>query len=423
MPIFDSAAVKSALASDAAFNLSLRFLTGSILFKTGTENYLLDFKDGTFVDFREVDDTQTGDLTFVGSAESWKKVMQSPPPPGFQSPLYNDGRSDILYSGDLVTATGILSGVAHEFTRVARQVVNGTPDCDVLPEADGDFDDIVGRYMYVRIEGVQYRVYFEEAGHGAIPLLLQHTAGSDSRQARHFLADPDMQKHFRMIAYDMPYHGRSLPPMSTRWWEKRYVLTQNFLMEMVRAIAGKLKLDRPVFMGSAMGGQMALDLAYHFPDEFRAVIGMNAGPPADFDEGMVQRLEAMGDPRIRQFNTAMMLAAMASTTPEINRRELEWVYGQSAPGVGEGALNYYVFDHDLTSEQARTIDTKKCPVYLFTGEDDFYGTDFGTDRFVEGWQDVKYKRLRVLGHFGIAENPQALKADIWPALQEIIERE
>lgn len=421
MPIFDLARVKSALQADAAFNLSLRFLTGNILFKIGEDNYLLEFSEGAFVDLREVAEGHEAAMTVHGPADAWQKTLQEVPPPGFQSPLYNDGRGGIFYSGDLLTGTGVFAGIVHEVTRVMRQVVNGTPPCDLLPEVDRDFDEAVGRYMYIRIEGVQYRVYFEEAGTGPIPLLLQHTAGSDSRQARHFLEDPAMQKNFRMIAYDMPYHGRSLPPMSQRWWEKRYVLTQNFLMEMVMGISRKLKLDRPVFMGSAMGGQMALDLAFKFPDDFRAVIGLNAGPPADFDPGMVKRLEAMGDPRIRGFNTAMMLAAMAATTPEINRRELEWVYGQSAPGVGEGALNYYVFDHSLTSEQAATIDTDKCPVYLFTGEDDFYGTDFGTDKFVESWDAVKYERLRVLGHFGIAENPQALKAAMWPALQEIID--
>ena len=43
--------------------------------------------------------------------------------------------------------------------------------------------------VYVRIRGIQYRVYFEEAGQG-MPMVLQHTAGSDSRQWRHSAGGP-----------------------------------------------------------------------------------------------------------------------------------------------------------------------------------------------------------------------------------------
>ena len=38
------------------------------------------------------------------------------------------------------------------------------------------FENITGRYVYLDVDGGEYRVYFEENGSG-IPLLLQHTAG------------------------------------------------------------------------------------------------------------------------------------------------------------------------------------------------------------------------------------------------------
>ena len=78
------------------------------------------------------------------------------------------------------------------------------------------FDAATGRYVYLDLDGVEYRVYFEENGQG-IPLLLQHTAGADGRQWRHVLEDADLAEHFRMIAYDLPYHGKSLPPKSEPW--------------------------------------------------------------------------------------------------------------------------------------------------------------------------------------------------------------
>ena len=58
---------------------------------------------------------------------------------------------------------------------------------------------IQGRYIYLDVEGIEYRVYFEEAGSG-IPLVCQHTAGSDGRQYRHLLEDPAITSRFRVIA-------------------------------------------------------------------------------------------------------------------------------------------------------------------------------------------------------------------------------
>ena len=80
-------------------------------------------------------------------------------------------------------------------------------------------DPITGRYVYLTVEGIEYRVYYEEAGEG-IPLLVGHTAGSDGRQYRHMLCDPEVTKNFRVIAFDLPYHGKSLPPYGVRWWEQ-----------------------------------------------------------------------------------------------------------------------------------------------------------------------------------------------------------
>ena len=58
-------------------------------------------------------------------------------------------------------------------------------------------DPIVGRYVYVQCEGKTYRTYYEEHGEG-IPLVCLHTAGTDGRQYRHQLCDPDIAANFRV---------------------------------------------------------------------------------------------------------------------------------------------------------------------------------------------------------------------------------
>ena len=66
-----------------------------------------------------------------------------------------------------------------------------------------------------RIAELPHRVYFEEAGPSdGIPLLCLHTAGSDGRQYRGLLNDPRITKNYRVIVFDMPWHGKSSPPPS-----------------------------------------------------------------------------------------------------------------------------------------------------------------------------------------------------------------
>ena len=79
-----------------------------------------------------------------------------------------------------------------------------------IADMTGHIEPMIGRYVYVDIGGEMHRIYFEENGVG-IPLVCLHTAGSDGRQWRHLLADEEFAKSFRIIAFDMPFHGRSLP--------------------------------------------------------------------------------------------------------------------------------------------------------------------------------------------------------------------
>ena len=83
-------------------------------------------------------------------------------------------------------------------------------------------EPIVGRYGEFNFENREFRLYFEEAGSG-IPLLCLHTAGSDGRQWRAVLNDAQITRHYRAIAFDMPWHGKSSPPAG--WQNEDYRLT------------------------------------------------------------------------------------------------------------------------------------------------------------------------------------------------------
>jgi pimeloyl-ACP methyl ester carboxylesterase len=278
------------------------------------------------------------------------------------------------------------------------------------------FDTAIGRYIYISIDGVEYRVYFEEAGRG-IPMLLQHTAGADSRQWRHLLEDAEFQRDFRMIAYDLPYHAKSVPPTGIEWWRSEYKLTKDFLLKFVTTLARELNLERPIYMGSSIGGHLATDLAMHHADKFRAIIGLEAAisTPGGFDE-------QWNHPRVsNEYKASAMYGLMSPASPEKYRRETAWCYSQGAPPVFRGDLYYYSIDHDLT-QSAEKIDTARTPLYLLTGEYDWASTPEMSEELAKRIKGAKYTTMRGLGHFPMSEDPVHFREYIAPVLREIKSR-
>ena len=119
-------------------------------------------------------------------------------------------------------------------------------------------EPITGRYMRLEIHGRPHRLYWEEAGSG-IPLLCLHTAGSDGRQFRALLNDPAITNRFRVVVFDMPWHGKSSPPEG--WEREEYKLTTDAYVELIVTVARALGLERPVAMGCSIGGRVVLELA------------------------------------------------------------------------------------------------------------------------------------------------------------------
>jgi pimeloyl-ACP methyl ester carboxylesterase len=275
------------------------------------------------------------------------------------------------------------------------------------------FDTATGRYVYLKIDNIEYRVYFEETGAG-IPMLLQHTAGADGRQWRHMLEDKELQRDFRMIAYDLPYHGKSVPPTEVEWWRSEYRLTKDFLMKFVVTLSRELSLERPVYMGSSIGGHLATDLALHHADKFRAIIGVEAAitTPGGYDDQWAH-------PRVsNEYKASVMYGLMSPTSPENFRRETAWIYSQGAPPVFKGDLYYYSIDHDL-SNTAEQIDTTRTPLYLLTGEYDWASTPEMSEELADRIKGAKYQTMRGLGHFPMSEDPAHFKEYIAPVLHEI----
>ena len=78
---------------------------------------------------------------------------------------------------------------------------------------------VTGHYVTVDVDGLEYKVFYLENGTGQ-PILCQHTAGCHNHQWRGLLEDEEITANYRVIAYDLPRHGKSDPPENTEWWKE-----------------------------------------------------------------------------------------------------------------------------------------------------------------------------------------------------------
>jgi pimeloyl-ACP methyl ester carboxylesterase len=277
-----------------------------------------------------------------------------------------------------------------------------------------ELEPIVGRYLRLSLDGQPHRVYFEEAGQGW-PLLCLHTAGADGRQFRHLMTDADVTRHWRVLAFDMPRHGKSLPPVG--WQDGEYRLTTAAYVEMILGVADALALDRPVVLGCSIGGKIVLELALRAPERFRALIGLEAAAhqtPWYDDTSWLHRPDVHGG----ELCSALMAGLIAPQAPDESRWETLWMYAQGGPGVFRGDLHFYRVEGDLRDRIDR-IDAGRCPLYLLTGEYDFSCTPEDTRETAARIPGARLTIMEGLGHFPMSEHPARFRTYLLPVLEEI----
>jgi pimeloyl-ACP methyl ester carboxylesterase len=274
-------------------------------------------------------------------------------------------------------------------------------------------EPIVGRYLTLRVGESDYRIFFEEAGRG-VPLLCLHTAGADSRQYRHLLNDEQVTSRFRVIAFDLPYHGRSTPP--PRWWLQRYRLTKADYVAFIRAVWQGLELARPVVLGCSMGGAVVLALAAEYQSELRGIVGLESTAYAPGrDNAFLHHPAIHGG----EMTATYTYGLCAPQSPEDDKRENWWLYSQAGPGVYAGDVHFYSVDWD--GRQAITrIDTGVCKVSLLTGEYDYSCTPEMTRQVAAAIPGARMTIMKGIGHFPMIENYPLFREYLLAELDAIV---
>jgi len=354
-------------------------------------------------------------FSLATTAANWAEFAKPVPSVGFQSLVGMQRMGHLKVDGDMVAYGRNLIFLEQLFAALR-------PDAPAerhAPVGEPMIEPAIGRYLRLDLNGQPHRIYFEEAGEG-IPLVCLHTAGADGRQYRELLNDDEITERFRVIVFDLPWHGKSSPPPGFE--REAYKLTTDLYVDTVMAVCRALKLERPVVMGCSIGGRAVLHLALRHGDYFRAAIGLQSATHAE--PGADTRLRDLGvlfrpDVHGQEAAAGSVACLISPTSPDAEKWETLWHYMQGGPAVFMGDLNYYFAEGDLRNGLLDGLDTRKCPLHLLTGEYDLSATPELTAELARLVNATSFQVMEGLGHFPMSENPQQFRRYLLPVLDRI----
>lgn len=383
----------------------------AITWRYGDQSLWMRFRDGRLEKWaNETHFSQTNDIVMAAPADVWDRLWQQIPPPHYQGifalmmrcPEFQLGGSHLVFAQN--------AHVVRRLVELAREPAAPTE----APALNNDgLSAIVGRYLRIDLPDGPHRIYVEEAGVGQ-PLVMLHTAGSDSRQFQHLLANPSLQERYRMIAFDLPLHGRSDPEGEVV--VGKWSLTTDYYASAIVAVATELGLTDPIAIGSSMGGEICLELANRHADIFLGVVACQASAHID---GRAVRWA--GHPEVNEslFNSTWVADLMSPASPERYRDEVWWQYSQGGHGIFRGDIDFYSGEWDAR-DRVSQIDTGECKVVMLNGEYDYSCTAEHSRETAELIKGARFEVMKNLGHFPMSENPSLFLEYLEPALDYIM---
>jgi pimeloyl-ACP methyl ester carboxylesterase len=409
---FPAAAVwRAACASDPVLAVWAGAWSVSFAIESDGVSVVLDFVDG-----QVTPGESTPAFTLAAPAAIWANFLEPVPP------RHHHGIFAMLYRVPEFRIDGdMLSFMQH--AHLARRVLdigkwlamgNAAPAPVTLAPRGGAraVPRVAGGYVPVTVQGTTYQIYFETAGAGR-DVLCMHTAGADGRQFHGLMADPRVVSNHRLVAFDLPWHGKSPPPEGAIPGSWR--LNTDLYVDLIMGFVAAAGLEKPVALGASMSGEICLELAYRHPQSFSAIVACEAC------EQVTRRQTYWAcHPRVNQalFVPEWIRSLSAPQSPAEWQEQIAWHYGQGGPAVFFGDIAFYSGDWDARERVGR-IDTNRCGLFMLTGEYDYSCTVEMSAATAAKIPGAKFQEMKGIGHFPFAENPPLFADCLLPILREL----
>ena len=412
MNIFpDAAPWRSACTGDATLAAWAGPWSVCFAIATGTDTTVFRFENGKV-------QAAGGDPAFrlAAPAAIWSKFLQPEPPRHHHGMFAMHYRiPEFSIQGDQL----VFMQHAHVTRRVLEigkflSLGNPPPVPVSLAPREGPraVPNVRGGYVPVTVDGVVYQIYYETAGTGR-DVLCMHTAGSDGRQFHGLMADSRIVENHRLVAFDMPWHGKSPPPEGAVPGSWR--LNTDLYVSLIMGFIAAAGLDKPIALGASMSGEICLELAYRHPDAFTGIVACEA-----CDKINQRQTTWAAHPQVNQslFVPEWIRALSAPQSPAEYQEAITWQYSQGGAAVFYGDIAFYSGEWD-GRERVGRIDTNRCRLFMLTGEYDYSCTVEMSQATAAKIPGVVFREMKGIGHFPFAENPLLFAEYLLPVLAEI----
>lgn len=177
-------------------------------------------------------------------------------------------------------------------------------------------------------------ISYVDVGKGEKTILLVHGLASNAGFWRYVI--PELSKNYRVIALDLPGYGKSQ--------KGAYPYGMTFYADQIKRLADELRLDKFIFVGHSMGGQIGITFSLKYLERLEKLVLASPAGVEEFERGEGDWLRSV------------MTKSFIKKTPEDGiRRNL--------------AINFYSWNDKwewMVEERVRMIKAKEFDEFAYT---------------------------------------------------------
>ena len=244
-----------------------------------------------------------------------------------------------------------------------------------------------GESQYAKLG--ETKVHYKSYGKGRDALVLVHgwTCNLD------FWRDqiPDFAKRNRVIALDLPGHGRSDKP--------QIEYTMDLFADAIDAVMRDAKVERAVIVGHSMGTPVARQFYRKYPQKTLAIVIVDGGlRPFGTKEMREQFLAMFRGPNYKEAG-AQMFAQLTTTMSPEQRERVKGTFSDTPQYVLVSAME------SMSQESLYGPDKINVPVFAILAKSPFWPPD--TEQFFRTLApDFELQWWEGVGHFLMMERPK-----------------
>jgi pimeloyl-ACP methyl ester carboxylesterase len=239
------------------------------------------------------------------------------------------------------------------------------------------------------------KIHYTSEGKGSEALVLVHGWGSNLDFWRAQV--PELAKRARVIALDLPGHGKSDKPETT--------YSMDYFAAAIDAVMKDAKVERAVLVGHSMGTPVIRQYYRKYPQKTLALVIVDGGlRPFGTKEQREQFMAPMRGPNYKEAG-AQMFAAMSATLSAEDKARVKASFDNTPQQVLVSAMEA------MSDEALYATDKINVPVLAILAKSPFWAPD--TEQFFRSLApDLEYQMWEGVDHFLHMGKPKEFNAAV-----------